>query len=210
MELIIVLAIIAILIFYRLFQVLGQNNGSQNNVLPEAKKTPLNNTALDADWTRGAKPKSLDYAKPELKPMVPIKYAKFTVDFEKIRTYDKSFDLDYFASNTVINSFEEILTSFYKKDAAKLKPLVTEKIYNIYSEAMNAFEEPKDIEIIRILEPLISSVSIKDKLAIIDVEINATIGKIANNLKSTEEIWTFERNFDAKEPVWLLSAVNQK
>jgi predicted lipid-binding transport protein (Tim44 family) len=66
------------------------------------------------------------------------------------------------------------------------------------------------IEVVRISEAKVVDAELKGKVASIDVAFSADLSEGNDGLRAADEIWTFERNIDARDPNWLLSAVRTK
>jgi predicted lipid-binding transport protein (Tim44 family) len=66
------------------------------------------------------------------------------------------------------------------------------------------------IEVVRISDAKIVDAELNGKAATIDVAFSADLSDGSDGLRAADEIWTFERNIDSRDPNWLLSAVQTK
>ena len=131
---------------------------------------------------------------------------------------DKDFNLRSFAEDSK-EIFKKILNFFEKKDRKNLKPLVSEKVYNVFNESIKELEKKEqtlDTEIVRFKDIIIKDINVENKLASIIIEFtseqttvlrdsNGNIIKGDDNyLETITDVWVFVRNYNIKNSKWLL------
>ncbi len=206
---IIFFAVVAALVLGRLYQVLGQNRGAE----PPPTHRSLTNSAA-----RQATPEDQksDAAVPaDASNVVPIRERVYdgpgAEGIKAIVIAQRGFDLDGFIDGAR-QAYGMIVTAYGSGDEAALKPLVDQDVFEAYQAIMaqrRAENAPK-IEVIRISEAKIIDAELSGKVARIDVAFATNLADGGDGLRATDEIWSFERETDSRNPNWLLSAVQTK
>jgi predicted lipid-binding transport protein (Tim44 family) len=138
-----------------------------------------------------------------------------------IAAADQSFDPDGFAGGAR-QAYEMIVVAYAKGDRDALEPLLTERVKAAYDNAITQREEAGHAvttEIERVKRAEIVEASLNDNRAKVRVAFSAEIasetrdrdGEIVsgdlNQLKTVDEIWSFERDVTSGNPNWRLASV---
>jgi predicted lipid-binding transport protein (Tim44 family) len=138
-----------------------------------------------------------------------------------IAAADLSFDPDGFAGGAR-QAYEMIVVAYAKGDRDALEPLLTERVKAAYDNAITQREEAGHAvttEIERVKRAEIVEASLNDNRAKVRVAFSAEIasetrdrdGEIVsgdlNQLKTVDEIWSFERDVTSGNPNWRLASV---
>lgn len=180
---------------YRLFTVLGRKTGHTPDLRPV---TPASDKNSD--------PAELSPAMTDGEPQ-----AGWVVDMDPALFLDGA-----------RKAYALIVEGFAKGDREALEPLLTPKVYDRYAKAIAEREEKQQVsttEIERISESeLLESrrdgdiVRVKVRFkADISTETKDSDGKVVSGdltrLTPVEEIWTFEKDADSRDPNWKLAGV---
>lgn len=212
---IIFFGIIAVFVFVRLFNVLGNKdyNSPPDNVdnsLKDRQKlnnvVNLNEKIIDAQIVVDEKELSEKYGQ------------KVADAVKEINMYDRSFSVDKFADGAS-KAFEIILESFSKGDKQTLKRLLDKDIYKKFSDEIDRREKEgksQETTLISIASTKIKNIELNKKLAKIVVEfiseqVNLLKDKKGNiiegdpsNVEKITDTWTFSKNISSKDPNWEL------
>lgn len=186
----------------RLYQVLGRRTGHT----PEPQPAPAN------DGPKAADPEA---------PMSPAFSGPAGSGLTAIAEADPRFDPVEFVAGARA-AYTMIVEAFAQGDKETLRPLLSDKVYGRYAEAIDARvakDEVTTTEIDRIAEAQISGAELDGKTARVKVHFKADIatetrdkdgqlvaGDLANKIDA-DEIWTFERPIDSRDPNWVLAGV---
>ena len=182
---IIIFAVIAVFLIYRLRNVLGKRTGYE-------KKSPP------------------DIAFKELKKE-PLKQIPQLKDSEKkletIYSLISDFDHKSFLEGAK-KAFEIIITAFNKGDKKTLKNLVSSNVYNAFEQAIESKNNNPNAQFYSLIIDGIESAKVESGKIIISVKfvseqlINNDEDKIVKN----QDVWTFEKEVKSKSPIWLLTS----
>lgn len=119
-------------------------------------------------------------------------------------------------------AYTMIVEAFAQGEKETLRPLLSDKVYARYAEAIDARAAKGEVtttEIDRIAETQISGAELDGKTARVKVHFKADIatetrdkdgqlvsGDLAIKIDA-DEIWTFERAIDSRDPNWVLAGV---
>jgi predicted lipid-binding transport protein (Tim44 family) len=204
---IIFFAVVAALVLGRLYQVLGQNRGAEPP--PKRNMSTLvsaQTSVKPSDTTQNDEPESNVI---QLKPKTYD--GPGAEGINAIAAAQKGFNPESFLDGAR-QAYAMIVTAYGSGDETTLKPLVDADVFTAYSAAMaerQASQAPK-IEVVRISDASIVDAELKGKLATIDIAFSADLADGSDGLRAADEIWTFERMIDSRNPNWLLSAVQTK
>jgi predicted lipid-binding transport protein (Tim44 family) len=206
---IIFFAVVAALVLGRLYQVLGQNRGAE----PPPNHRSLSNTSQSATHQNG-EPSDLTPT-PQGDNVVELRPRVYdgpgAEGIKAILAAQRGFDPDEFIEGAK-QAYAMIVTAYGSGDEAALKPLVDQDVFEAYQEVMvqrRAENAPK-IEVVRISEAKIVDAELTGKRARVDVSFATNLADGGDGLRATDEIWSFEREIDSRNPNWLLSAVQTK
>jgi predicted lipid-binding transport protein (Tim44 family) len=212
-----VLAMVAGVILFRLYTVLGRRTGNERppqerferiGGATDQPKTPDNVVLLPE---RNARPEQPEQAAD------PV--ARGLLD---IRLADRAFDTEHFIEGAR-KADELIVTAFARGDRGALKPLLSDEVYAAFDSVIAGRESRKekvDFTFVGFREAKIVGASLKKNLADITISfaaqfISATMGPDgaiidgdAKTVRDVTDVWSFERNVRASDPNWHLVATS--
>jgi predicted lipid-binding transport protein (Tim44 family) len=212
---IILLAMVAGFIAFKLYTVLGRRTGHERS--PEEQvRVP--------DPVRAKKPaaaKDNVVTLPErgslgaAAPTGPL--ARGLMD---IKLADRGFDDDRFLDGARA-AHEMIVTAYAKGDRESLRPLVNDDVYAAFEGGIKGREQRKervDFEFVRLKAARITAAELKNRTAEITVALESEIilaaydqsGRLIEGEPSTPhtvtDVWTFARDTKSRDPNWTLVA----
>lgn len=213
---IIFFAAFAVFIGYRLYNVLGRKDFSENQQKPAEFK------GFSAPVQQ---PSVIDIQAEEVvvkdENEIIEKYGvKIASEISAIKKHESSFTIDKFIKGAV-KAFEIIVSSFAKGDKEALKTLLSKDLYKGFSEAIDARNTKGVIEettIVSILSSTVKDIVLNRKYAKIVVEIVSEQISLVKNKKGEtiegnpskvhkiSEVWTFGRELGSSNPGWELVA----
>jgi predicted lipid-binding transport protein (Tim44 family) len=223
---IIIFAAIAVFLGLRLRGVLGRRTGNERQQrdpfkrpVPESRDETDRDKAgrdkviplPDRNRTPTAEPAPADIAKPEAGGLPGL---------AQIRAADPSFDPQGFLGGARA-AFEMIVGAFAAGDAAALKPLLSDEVFENFNGAIKARAKAKETletTLVGISSAEIVEAELQGRSALVTVkfvseQINVTKdaeGRIVDGDPATvaaiTDIWTFARNTRARDPNWTLVA----
>jgi len=184
---IIVFAVIAVFLVFRLRSVLGKRTGFE--------KKPNNN--VDAQQTKAKETTTNNI--PELEE----KISRLKTAYETINDFDHKKFLE-----GAKRAFETIINAFNKGDKKTLKKLVTEDVFKSFEEAIDAKNINPDYQFYSLNIERIEKVFVEGNH--IKICIKFISEQFKNNDENTvvkkQDTWTFEKIISSKNPNWLLSS----
>jgi predicted lipid-binding transport protein (Tim44 family) len=219
---IVVLAIFAGVILYRLSAVLGRRTGQERQRynpyaggkpdLPEGrdKVVSLPKPALPARRAAEDAPLAAKLAGPLSGALTEIQIA------------DRSFDLDQFLAGARI-AYEMIVTAFAKADRRGLKMLLSDEVYHGFDEAIAAREargETVESHFVGIKSAELIDATMKGREAELTLRITSELISFTKNadgaviegdpttVHEVRDQWTFGRDTRSSDPNWKLVAAN--
>ncbi len=215
---IVILAMIAAFLGFRLYAVLGRRAEHEEESVPNRFEGPENQApnapgqAQAAAPAVPARPAQLDGVMPAVERGV-----------REIASADNRFDLTAFMEGAR-GAYEMVLEAFWTGDRETLADLCDDDVYAGFTAAIDAREaagETLDNSLIRVEETRIHSASLDGKLARISVLFVADIAAvtrdkdgnvIAGSLDDaieSRDVWTFTRNIASKDPNWILDETDE-
>jgi predicted lipid-binding transport protein (Tim44 family) len=205
---IIFFAVVAALVLGRLYQVLGQNRGAEppsGRPISQFAPDQRDPAAENGDADENGEPSNVI-------PLKPKAYeGPGAAGILAISAVQKGFSPDIFLDGAR-QAYAMIVTAYGSGDEAALKPLVDQDVFDAYTHAMaerRSANAPK-IDVVRVSSASIVDASLQGKIAQIDVAFSADLADGGDGLRAADEVWTFERAIDSRNPNWLLSAVQTK
>lgn len=131
---------------------------------------------------------------------------------------DRNFDLKIFVEGSKY-AFNMIVKSYDESDTANLKPLMSEKLYSDFVNALNEVKKQEiktetiihDIKDTKIIEAhlggLMAYITIKylvEQTSCVRNKDNVVIEGDPDNITTVENIWTFTRDMRTDDPNWTL------
>lgn len=185
-------AVIAALILGRLYQVLGRKTGAERRETPVL--APSNDVQTDND-AHSAPPASA-YVGPG------------AAGIEAIAAVDNTFSVDGFVEGAKA-AYEMIVTAFADGDVGTLQPLLSDEVFSAYKAAIEARAPGEMVShLVRLVSARIVEAELTNTVAQVSLAFSAELSLGENGLKSTNEIWTFERVIPSRDPNWRLVAVD--
>ncbi len=216
MTVIVILALVALFVGLRLYSVLGERTGHEQQPIlkpadPDARVEPRVNQPAAAPLSPA---ESADMAfLPTAGPGVRALLAA-----------DPSFDVARFLEGAK-GAYRLILESFWKGEADVLRPLVDDHIYETFSGAIaQRASEGLTLEnrLVGIDQAVISEASAERGVAVLTVRFEADIAAVTRNSEGqvvagslsdavqTRDLWTFRRDLSSREPNWLLIETDEE
>lgn len=216
MTVIIILALVALFIGLRLYSVLGERTGHEQQPIlkpadPEARVEPR-----AAPVAPGHQPPAdgsdLSYL-PTAGPAVRALLAA-----------DPSFDVARFLEGAQA-AYRMILEAFWKGDLDSLRPHVDDNVYKSFAVAVEQRTKEGlvlDNRLVTIEQAVISAVSIEHEVAFVTVRFEADIAAVTRNKDGevvagsmsdavqTRDLWTFRRDIRSRDPNWLLVETDEE
>jgi predicted lipid-binding transport protein (Tim44 family) len=209
----IVFAVIAAFLGYRLWLMLGRPPGAEP---PQMQRPPMQppRPTLPGPVTG----RVIDLADRlrmggQSKPVSPLQ-----AGFDAIRAADPSFTPDRFIEGAR-HAFEIIVKAFAEGDTATLRPLVSDEVYDTFAEVIRhrlSVRETVDTRIERLQEPEIEEAHLDGRTAYVTIrfvsgQVSVTRdaeGKILEGdperpVEHTDH-WSFARNTRSSDPNWAL------
>jgi predicted lipid-binding transport protein (Tim44 family) len=204
---ILLLAMVAGVILFRLYTVLGRRTGHEPPPEPYRVSGPAEQSADKPAIAALPAPRGADLpADPIARGLMEIKLA------------DRSFDQEHFLAGAR-HAYELILTAFSANDRVTLKPLLSDEVYAAFDAAMHGRENRKEkvtFTFVGFKDSKIVEASLRGKTADIAVAItaqfisattdanDAVIEGDPKSVREVTDIWAFERNVRASDPNWTL------
>ena len=180
---IIIFAVIAVFIIYRLRSVLGKRTGFQKNINQQ------------------------QYVKKETKPD-EIKIPQLKENEKKLEVVYKkvsSFNHKEFLEGAK-KAFEIIITAFNKGDKSTLKNLVSEEVYNAFEGAINAGSNNPNSQFYSLVIDGVEDAKVEGGK--ISIAVNFTSEQIMSDNEDSavknKDTWVFEKPESSTSPAWLL------
>jgi len=210
---IVFLAVIAGVILFRLYTVLGRRTGHERPP-QDAYRFQPNPDAPIADDTAKVMPRRADTADTASDPL--------TQGIAAIRLADRSFEAEHFL-NGARQAYEMIVTAFAKGDRAALKPLLSDEVYHTFDQVIAARESAKEtvtFTFVGFKDTKIVEASLTNRIAEVTVSfgtqfISATTSETgtvvegdAKSVREVTDVWSFSRDTRARDPNWTLVATS--
>ena len=178
---------IAAFLFFRLRSVLGKRTGFEKKHTPKI-------TNPEEELRSGPTKINVPEREPKFKEREPA-YKKM-----------KNFDHLKFLEGAKID-FERIVLLFNQGDKQKLKPLLTNKTYDIFCKAIDLKKDKSNNQVLSLKIESIEKVQIIGKKILITIAyLSSQIDPTNNQQTQKKDIWTFEKNINSDTPNWLLSS----
>jgi predicted lipid-binding transport protein (Tim44 family) len=202
---IVLLAMIALFVGLRLYAVLGQRTGHEQQPVPDA--VPVAKPAAAADAPAPT---------PEQNGMVFEAGASDGI--RAIIAADPDFDVARFMEGAQA-AYGMILEAYWKGDREELGHLVGPEVQSAFEAAIAEREAAGHVlenRLVNIEKATIDAARLENKTAEIDVRFQAFVAAVTRDADGhvvagslsdaveSEEIWTFRRDLKSRDPNWLL------
>jgi predicted lipid-binding transport protein (Tim44 family) len=213
---IVVLALIALFIGLRLYSVLGERTGHEQQPIlkPADPEAVIEPRVAQPVTTSGTTPDAADLAYlPMAGPGVRALLAA-----------DPAFDVARFLEGAK-GAYQMILEAFWRGDLDALRPHVDQLVYDAFASAVAEREEngyALDNRLVAIEQALIAEASLDQSVALVTVRFEADIAAVTRNKDGdvvagslsdavqTRDLWTFRRDIASRDPNWLLIETDEE
>jgi len=195
---IIIFAILAAVVLYQLYAVLGRRVGRQPEDVPAAVETGRREG--------------------EARPLQPegVRQGPLT-GIAAVRARDPSFDMAHFLAGSR-RAYEMIVRAFAAGEREELKPLLSDKAYKSFEAAISAREAKGETEAVEFIQPPradleeinVEGDTARAKVRFLAEQRSRTKGPEGEGVEDrrTAEVWTFERDLSKRDPNWTLTRVD--
>ena len=216
MTVIVILALVAVFIGLRLYSVLGERTGHEQQPIlkpadPEAVVEPR------VDRPSVAQPSATDPGDMAYLPTAgPGVRALLAVD--------PTFDVARFLEGAK-SAYRMVLEAYWKGDAAALRPFVDDHVFETFNSAIEQREKDGlvlDNRLVNIEQVLITAAQADREVAVVTVRFEADIAAVTRNKDGdvvagsmsdavqTRDLWTFRRAIGSSDPNWLLIETDEE
>jgi predicted lipid-binding transport protein (Tim44 family) len=174
-------AMIAGIICFRLYTILGRRTGHEPSAVPQPKPLVVPS------------------------PQGPVEAAPPASGLLDIQLADPGFDTPKFLAGAR-EAYAQIVTAFAAGDRAALKPLLSPDVFAAFDAGITTRTAPAGT-FIKLHDARIVGSVLHGRLAEITVAFTGEFTHGAENTSVTD-VWTFERNLDSADPNWTLVATS--
>ena len=216
MAVIVILALVALFVGLRLYSVLGERTGHEQQPIlkpadPDARVEP-----------RVSQPAAAPTTPADAGDMAFVPTAGPGV--RAILAADPAFDVARFLEGAKA-AYRLILESFWKGDAETLRPHVDDHVYETFAAAIEQRKKDEltlDNRLVAIDQAVISEASAERGVAILTVRFEADIAAVTRNADGqvvagalsdavqTRDLWTFRRDISSRDPNWVLIETDEE
>lgn len=216
MTVIIILALVALFIGLRLYSVLGERTGHEQQPIlkpadPEAVVEPRvsHPSVVQPPASDGSDLAFLPTAGPGVRALLAA---------------DPSFDVARFLEGAKA-AYQMILESYWKGDVETLRPHVDHNVYEAFAGAVRGREKEGltlDNRLVNVEQALITAASVERDVAVVTVRFEADIAAVTRNREGevvagslsdavqTRDLWTFRRALGSRDPNWHLIETDEE
>ena len=182
---IIIFAVIAAFIIYRLRSVLGKRTGFQKNTNQQEF------TKKETKQTQNNLPQLKDNEQ------------KLEVVYKAVTSFDHKDFLE-----GAKKAFEVIITSFNKGDKKTLKNLVSKNVYNTFESAIDSGSNNPNSQFYSLIVDGIDDAKVENSKIIIAVNFvsEQILGDNEEQIIKNKDTWVFEKPIKSDNPAWILVA----
>jgi predicted lipid-binding transport protein (Tim44 family) len=213
------IAMVAGIILFRLYTVLGRRTGHERPPQENYQFSRNPDAAPPADDKVVTLPDRSAVRTDQAgeKPSDPV--ARGLLD---IKLADRNFETDHFVSGAR-SAYELIIVAFAKGDRATLRPLLNDEVYTAFDHAIAGREARHEkIEFtfvgfkdVKVVEALLKGRNAEITVAFGAQFISATsdasgaiVDGDAKSVRDVTDVWTFSRDTRARDPNWMLIATS--
>lgn len=216
MTAIIILALVAVFVGLRLYSVLGERTGHEQQPIlkpadPDARVEPRvaapANTPISSN--DGADMAYLPTAGPGVRAILAA---------------DPSFDVAHFLEGAQA-AYRMILEAYWSGDLEAMRPHVDGDVYQTFADAVAEREKQGlklDNRLVQVEQAVIAEASLEKTAAVVTVRFEADIAAVTRNAEGevvagslsdavqTRDLWTFRRDLASRDPNWLLIETDEE
>jgi predicted lipid-binding transport protein (Tim44 family) len=213
---IVALAMVAGIILFRLYSVLGRRTGNERE--PPQPYQRVGGATGDEKKIIALPDRVTPAGAPVAdKPSEPLSQA--LVD---IKLADRSFEVDHFLAGAR-HAYELILTAFAAGNRQALRPLLSDEVYGAFDGVIKGREERKEkvsFTFVGVKDAHVSHAALKGRMAEVTVTFQAQYISATSNeagaivdgdpktMRDANDIWTFARDVQSSDPNWTLVATH--
>ena len=216
MTVIIILALVALFIGLRLYSVLGERTGHEQQPIlkpadPEAVVEPRVDrpSVVQPSATDSGDLAYLSTAGPGVRALLAV---------------DPTFDVARFLEGAK-SAYRMVLEAYWKGDAAALRPFVDDHVFETFNSAIEQREKDGlvlDNRLVNIEQVLITAAQADREVAVVTVRFEADIAAVTRNKDGdvvagsmsdavqTRDLWTLRRAIGSRDPNWLLIETDEE
>lgn len=212
---ILVFAVIAGVILFRLYTVLGRRTGHE---APPRESLRLSNGQTDTPPPKdNVVPLPSRAEQIAERPADPVARGLFD-----IKLADRGFETEHFVAGAK-HAYELVVTAFARGDRTQLRPLLGGEVFTAFDSVISGREQRrerveftfvgfKDVKIVHAaLKGRAAEITIAIGAQFISATLNgdgAAIDGDAKAVRDVTDVWTFTRDIRARDPNWLLVATS--
>ena len=216
MTAIIILALVAVFVGLRLYSVLGERTGHEQQPIlkpadPDARvePRPAAQARSPLPSTDGADMAYLPTAGPGVRAILAA---------------DSSFDVAHFLEGAQA-AYRMILEAFWAGDLETMRPHVDGDVYKTFADAVAERDEKGlklDNRLVLIEQAVIAEATLEKTAAVVTVRFESDIAAVTRNAEGevvagslsdaiqTRDLWTFRRDLATRDPNWLLIETDEE
>ena len=216
MTVIVILALVALFIGLRLYSVLGERTGHEQQPIlkpadPDAVVEPRVDrpSVVQPSATDPGDMAYLPTAGPGVRALLAV---------------DPTFDVARFLEGAK-SAYRMVLEAYWKGDAAGLRPFVDDHVFETFNSAIEQREKDGlvlDNRLVNIEQLLITAAQADREVAVVTVRFEADIAAVTRNKDGdvvagsmsdavqTRDLWTFRRAIGSRDPNWLLIETDEE
>jgi predicted lipid-binding transport protein (Tim44 family) len=213
---IVILALVALFIGLRLYSVLGERTGHEQQPIlkPADQDARVHPPVAQPPAAAPSPDNSADLA------FVPLAGP----GVRAILAADPSFDVARFLEGAK-SAYRLILEAFWKGDVDTLKPHVDPHVFETFAGAVEQRKKEGltlDNRLVTIEQAVISEANVERSVALVTVRFEADIAAVTRNAEGqvvagsmsdavqTRDLWTFRRDLATRDPNWLLIETDEE
>ncbi len=211
---IIILAMIAAFLVFRLRSVLGRRTGNER-----PPQNPYGDSSQTGDHAANVDENVVSLPGRDPDDDIPAD-TPATDGLRAIRAADSSFSVQEFLEGACA-AFDMVVTSFANGDKETLRPLLSDEVYENFSgaiEARDAAGETMEMTLVGIREADVLEAHMDGRIAFVTVKFVTEQIEVVRDkdgeptsgdpstVKAVTDIWTFARNTRSRNPNWTLVA----
>jgi predicted lipid-binding transport protein (Tim44 family) len=213
---IVILALVALFIGLRLYSVLGERSGHEQQPILKP-----------ADPDARVEPRPAQQAVVQPASQDPGDLAFLPTAGPGVRAIlaaDPAFDVARFLEGAK-SAYQMILEAFWKGDLDALKAHVDDHVYETFSSAVEQRTKnglKLDNRLVAVEQAVISEAAIERNVAVLTVRFEADIAAVTRNAEGevvagslsdavqTRDLWSFRRDMSSRDPNWLLIETDEE
>ncbi|QNM82907.1 Tim44 domain-containing protein [Sphingomonas sabuli] len=217
MTVIIILALVALFVGLRLYSVLGERTGHEQQPILKPADPDAARVERPAPPVAGVQPAQVDSADLAYLPTAGP-------GVRALLAADQTFDVARFLDGAK-SAYRMILEAFWAGELEKVRPFVDDSVYNAFASSIdqrNAQGLVLDNRLVTIEQALIAEAALEHSVAFVTVRFEADIAAVTRNKEGevvagamsdavqTRDLWTFRRDTATNDPNWLLVETDEE